>query len=67
MDVAHKIFETETRVVRILDAPGHRDFIPAMIEGCAIADAALLVIPSSTNEFEDAFRPQAQTKLTHTY
>ena len=62
VEVGRAYFETEKRRYTILDAPGHKTFVPSMITGAAQADIAMLVLSARKGEFETGFDRDGQTR-----
>ncbi|KAI4151822.1 MAG: hypothetical protein LQ340_003266 [Diploschistes diacapsis] len=62
VEVGRGFFETEKRRYSILDAPGHKTFVPNMIGGAAQADVGILVISARKGEYETGFEKGGQTR-----
>ncbi|KAI0723135.1 eukaryotic polypeptide chain release factor 3 [Earliella scabrosa] len=62
VEVGRAYFETDSRRYTILDAPGHKTYVPSMISGAAQADVAVLVISARKGEFETGFEKGGQTR-----
>eukprot|EP00595_Chromulina_sp_UTEXLB2642_P002707 CAMPEP_0196765464 /NCGR_PEP_ID=MMETSP1095-20130614/9015_1 /TAXON_ID=96789 ORGANISM="Chromulina nebulosa, Strain UTEXLB2642" /NCGR_SAMPLE_ID=MMETSP1095 /ASSEMBLY_ACC=CAM_ASM_000446 /LENGTH=611 /DNA_ID=CAMNT_0042123525 /DNA_START=16 /DNA_END=1848 /DNA_ORIENTATION=+ len=62
VEVGRAHFETETNRYTILDAPGHKNYVPNMIAGAAQADVGILVISARKGEFETGFEKGGQTR-----
>ncbi|KAI9756216.1 MAG: Chromatin structure-remodeling complex protein rsc9 [Chaenotheca gracillima] len=62
VEVGRGFFETERRRYTILDAPGHKTFVPNMIGGASQADVGILVISARKGEYETGFEKGGQTR-----
>lgn len=62
VEVGRAYFETDQKHFTILDAPGHKSFVPNMIGGACQADLAVLVISARKGEFETGFERGGQTR-----
>ncbi|KAI0007746.1 P-loop containing nucleoside triphosphate hydrolase protein [Xylariaceae sp. FL0662B] len=62
VEVGRGYFETEKRRYAILDAPGHKNYVPNMIGGASQADVGILVISARKGEYETGFERGGQTR-----
>lgn len=62
VEVGRGFFETDKRRYSILDAPGHKTYVPNMIGGASQADVGILVISARKGEYETGFERGGQTR-----
>ncbi|XP_015774567.1 PREDICTED: eukaryotic peptide chain release factor GTP-binding subunit ERF3A-like [Acropora digitifera] len=62
VEVGRAAFDTPTKHFTLLDAPGHKSFVPNMISGACQADLGVLVISARKGEFETGFEKGGQTR-----
>ncbi|CAN6896225.1 unnamed protein product [Brassica oleracea] len=62
VEVGRAHFETESTRFTLLDAPGHKSYVPNMISGASQADIGVLVISARKGEFETGFEKGGQTR-----
>ena len=62
VEVGRAPFSTQSKRFTILDAPGHKNYVPNMIAGAAQADVGILVISAKRGEFESGFEKGGQTR-----
>ncbi|KAI2502964.1 Elongation factor Tu C-terminal domain [Fragilaria crotonensis] len=62
VEVGRAHFETEAKRYTIMDAPGHKNYVPNMIMGASQADIGILVISARKGEFEAGFDRGGQSR-----
>ena len=62
VEVGKAHFETPFKRYTILDAPGHKNYVPNMIQGASQADIGILVVSARKGEFEAGFDRGGQSR-----
>ena len=62
VEVGRAHFDTTAKRYTILDAPGHKNYVPNMIAGACQADIGVLVISARKGEIETGFDRGGQTR-----
>jgi peptide chain release factor subunit 3 len=62
VEVGRACFDLKTKRLTLFDAPGHKNYVPNMIQGAAMADYGTLVISAKRGEFESGFDLDGQTR-----
>ena len=62
VEVGRAHFETALKRYTIMDAPGHKNYVPNMIMGASQADIGILVISARKGEFEAGFDRGGQSR-----
>jgi peptide chain release factor subunit 3 len=62
VEIGKAFFRTPNRRFTILDAPGHSDYLPNMLQGACQADIACLVVSAKAGEFEAGFEKSGSTR-----
>jgi peptide chain release factor subunit 3 len=62
VEIGRAVFDTTKKRYTVFDAPGHKNYVPNMIMGAALADFGTLVISAKKGEFESGFEFDGQTR-----
>jgi len=62
VEVGRAQFELAKKRFTILDAPGHKSYVPNMISGASQADIGVLIVSARKGEFETGFEKGGQTR-----
>lgn len=62
VEVGRATLDTDKIRYTILDAPGHKGFVPEMLSGASQADVGVLIISARKGEFEAGFDRGGQTR-----
>ncbi|ORM41433.1 Eukaryotic peptide chain release factor GTP-binding subunit ERF3B [Babesia sp. Xinjiang] len=62
VEVGQARIETTNKRFTMLDAPGHKNYVPNMISGATQADCGVLIVSARKGEFETGFDRGGQTR-----